>query len=275
MKGRIDARVIVSYVLSFVLSLVILCGAALVAVEIGFFNQNIFISLVGRDYYGAVHEELVKSIRAYTIPTGIDVAVVEDVFSIEDVMSDLNGCMYSMFEGSEYTPDLTRMDDKLKSNMKASFEGLELENQDAVMDAFVEDVNSIYVAGIKMPVLKYIVSAKTVYNRYLAPALILLLGVASVISTVLVMLYHRRYKGLRYVAYSFLAAAVMCFCVPFAILVSGVYKNLLFTPTHFYNLMISYIRNGIVAFIGVAAFLAVFAVLLALFIGSMAKRRAR
>lgn len=275
MKGKIDARIIVSYVLSFVLSLIFLLGSALVAVEIGFFNQNSFVGLVDRNYYAAVHEGLVREMRSYTIPTGIDPSVVEDVIGVEEVMSDMNGCMYSIFEGSEYSPDLTRMDEKLKSNVKASFEGLELENPDEIIDAYLEDINNIYMAGIKMPVLNYIVRAKTVYDRYLVPALILLLGISLVISTVLVMMYHRRYMGLRFVAYSCGAAAVMSFCVPFAILVKASYKNLLFTPAHFYNLMINYIRNALMTCIWVAAFWVLITVLLAMAVGTMHKRKAR
>ena len=251
MKGRIDARFIVSYVLSFVLSLILLCGSVLVAIEISLFNQNSFVGLVGRNYYTAVYDEVTRGMRSYTIPTGIDVSVVEGIVSVDDVMSDLNGCMYSIFEGSDYTP---------------------LENQDEIIDAYVEDINNVYINNIKMPVLKYIVKAKTVYDRYLIPALIILLGLVVLIGATLIMMYRRRYKGLRYLAYATGAAAVMSFGLPFYILIKGVYRNFLLSPEHFYNLMVSYVRNALMTCLSVALFWAVVTVLLALSAGSLRKR---
>ena len=272
MKGRIDARFIVSYVLSFVLSLILLCGSVLVAIEISLFNQNSFVGLVGRNYYTAVYDEVTSGMRSYTIPTGIDVSVVEGIVSVDDIMSDLNGCMYSIFEGSDYTPDLTKMDEQLRANVKASFEGLELENQDEIIDAYVEDINNVYINNIKMPVLKYIVKAKTVYDRYLIPALIILLGLVVLIGATLIMMYRRRYKGLRYLAYATGAAAVMSFGLPFYVLIKGIYRNFLLSPEHFYNLRVSYIRNALMTCLSVALFWAVVTVLLALSAGSLRKR---
>ena len=249
-------RKILSFVLAFLLSLSLLGITVLGSVKNGLFSTRTILKLMDEEYCAAVRQKTEEALSDYTIPTGIDTWVVDDVVTVSDVTTDVKGYIYAAFSGSEYTPNTTLMDERIKENVVKFFDenSAELDHDtDEIIDKFIAELDAVYTRSIQLRIISAVVRANKVFSKFYMPALIALLILSVILGAVCVKLHHYPHRGMRYVAYAAGAAALMSAIFPTILLVSGRYKHLRFEPEHFYKLAINYIRGFLMQFIWAAA----------------------
>lgn len=249
-------RKTVSYVLSFILSLLLVLFTLCIVAQVSLFSESTFIGLLGNDYYQGVYDQIVSAAEDTTIPTGIDISVIDGVFTLEEVKKDVNGYISAAFNGEDYTPDTEASDNRLYINVSEFLDNHDvtlLTDKKETINDYIAEVNAEYAEYARMPGLSLILRLRTKYQKIITISGVILLALSVIIGAIIIKLYRHPHRGMRYLAYASGGAALMSLCVPLWLLISRAYKGLNLSPQYFYDFILSYITNALVICIVAAA----------------------
>lgn len=239
-------RMVISYVLSFILALFFTLFTVCLTAMNCLFSEGFFCDVMQEDYYRAVLNEIVTEAEDYTIPVGLDMSVLEGVFTIDDVKRDINGNVTAAFRGYDYQPDLTEANVRLYANAAADIaenrvivEG-SMEN---VINAYIADIDEFYLDKVKIPGMSLIEYARKYVKSGVTAALIILFVLSFVLTATLIRLYHYPHQGMRFVVYATGGCAIMMFVVPFHLYLSKAYAHVFVTPEYFYVFVSNYFKQ--------------------------------
>ena len=145
-------KVILSYLLGFILSVSISVLCLLLILKFGIFNKNYLLDLLKtNNYYESINNSIKEDIEDYMTSSGLPNSVMDEVFSLNDVEKDINGYIDSLYEGKVYNVDTTVFEDKLKNNINDYVKSLNLgiDNTDE-LDLFIKDTADIYTKEVKL-----------------------------------------------------------------------------------------------------------------------------
>lgn len=254
-KSRENYRKGISYVFSFILSMFLLLGTVCFAALNSLFSESFFCSVIQNDYYEAVLTEIVTEAEDYTIPVGLELSVLDGVFTIDDVKRDVNGHVTAAFRGYEFRPNLESENARLYANVAAYLEeghvAVEGETEE-VIQAYIEDINDIYLDKVPMPGMALIKAAREKVKGVVTAALIVLFALSFILAVVLLRLYRYPHQGMRFISYAAGGCALMCFVLPFWLYLSKVYAHVLVTPQYFYIFVSGYLRCVLESFMKTA-----------------------
>lgn len=246
----------ISYVFSFILSVFLLLGTVCLTALNSLFSESFFCSVIQDDYYQAVLNQVVTEAEDYTIPVGLDLSVLDGVFAVDDVKRDVNGHVTAAFRGYEFRPNVESENARLYANVAAYLEeghvAVEGETED-VIQAYIEDIDSIYLDEVPMPGIALIKAAREKVRGAVTAALIILFALSFILAVVLLRLYRYPHQGMRFITYAFGGCALMCFALPFGLYLSKVYEHVLATPEYFYIFVSGYLRCLLESFMKTAA----------------------
>ena len=240
-QGKAAARTLVSCLFSFLLSLLLLAGSALVVAKTGFTEENIQ-SVADIVFAGMVREEAQEAAVDYTLPTGIDSGVLDGLFDRQTTKEHLEGSIHAAYTGEDYKADTSELEQRLGANVKASFAGegysFDAETQAAV-DAYCSDIAAIYQNRLKLPVVGVLVRVHQFIDRFFSVAVSGIAVLSALLELLLIRLYHLPHHALRYWCYATGATAIEAFAAPYALYVSGVYRQLNVTPQSFHRFLVN------------------------------------
>lgn len=274
------ARAVVSGIFAFVLTLVLFAGTGLSVVRFGVLEKNGIISSMNEDYYRASYENVMSEILHYTLPTNMDVKIIDNVFEYDKVKSDIKGVVVAAFDGKEYEPDLTEEKRKLENNVYAYFEENTPEAEGDVEDIcreYVKDVAKLYSDKIRMPGMELVLKARNKFARIVTIVLIVLAAAAVVLIFMILRINGRADRGFKYLAWSFYANAIMLAAVPGYIFFTGRHKRLSLTPEYFYRLIVGFVGKLLKSCLAAAVVFLVLALtvtVIALFVRSRRRDKA-
>lgn len=235
----------VSLLFAFLLSLVLPGITLLAAVWLACFDRDIFYrNMAEVGYYAGVTNEILDLAEDYTLPTGMDLTVLDGILDGEIVSRDVNGYISAAFSGTVYTPDLESFAGTLTDNVHQFFEREGMEESDdreEQVREYVESIEAIYLETVKMPLLDYLMQAKNLYGKLLAPGFGILGFLAVLLVILILRMHHYLHRGLRYVAYAFGGASLMAGILPAAAYLSGFYYRIHLEPEYFYRFAMQYV----------------------------------
>ncbi|MBQ8975397.1 MAG: hypothetical protein IJ072_06725 [Oscillospiraceae bacterium] len=228
------------------LSLVLLAGTALVVVQMGCFSQSNYFKILDDSYYDSVLSELENHAVDYTLPTGIDSSVVDDVFLYHEVQRDVDGYITGAFNRFEYTPDMSGIETRLSENVTAFFNsnGVTVDEQTSeIIEKYIEEIKEVYVSEVKMPMIDLLMRARSTFTKVFTVAMVAVCVLALILGVLCVKLHRWAHRGLRYIAYAFGGTSVMSFAAPFALYISRFYERIQLAPDYFYRFGVAFIKN--------------------------------
>ena len=249
-------RSVVSYVISFILSVFLLLATVCAVAYLCVFSESHLISLLGNGYYEGVLKNVVTSAEDITMPTGIDISVVDGVFDTETVKRDVDGYIKAAFRGEEYVPDTADSDARLYRNVSEFLDSHDVtlvEDKKDTINAYINEVNAVYAKYTRLPGLGMISEYRVKYVKPVGIAFIALAVLSAVLAAVIIKMYHHPHRGMRFIAYAFGGTALMSFAAPLALLVSGRYEGIQLSPEHFYRFAVDYISDALTGCIIAAA----------------------
>lgn len=236
-------RNLISYFFAFLLAVVFVIMTGLLIVRFGIFTESRFLSYCDRDYYQYTLDTLQTDAQYYTTPTGIDMSVLDDAFSVDEIAADLKGNVHAAFTGGEYTPDTTEMNRRLDNNLRAFFAANQIVPEEGsindVIDEFTTDIDKIYAERVTLPGLASVGLLRARYMRYDKLAIAALIALMVIFIVTIIRLHHYIHRSMRYVAYGAGSAGMMCFIVPCYLYLSKFYVGFNFQPQYFYQFMVN------------------------------------
>ncbi len=234
---------LVSLFFAFLLSLTFLALTLLIVLRGSVLSERGFLANFNDAYVQSVMTVIRAQTEYYTTPTGIDMSVLEGVFTEEEAEEDIRGLASAALNGREYTPDMTEETARLDANLRSFFEANHLKPEtgtiDDVINEFAADINKIYLNTVRFPGMSAIAGVRGRFLPYITPALAALAVTALILILICLKLHHYFHRGLRYIAYAAGAAALMCLVVPGALFASKFYVGFNFQPEYFYHFMVS------------------------------------
>lgn len=238
--SRSHTRDLISLIFGFFLSLALLGIMLITVVRLGVMTWGGFNYILDDKYYELTVDYVEKQTYNYSLPTGIDPAVLDGVFSVDEVKRDAGGFIAGALDGSGYKADTSATRDRLVKNVKALFDkdGVRIGeggSAEKIIEGYANDIMGMYEEALVIPGLDVIVQIRNFYVRYYPVALACFVAFAAIMVVLIMRLHHFVHRALRFVAYALGGAAVMGFVVPCMLLVSGFYKGLNLQPEFFYH----------------------------------------
>lgn len=279
-RSQSKSRDAVSFVFSFFLSIALLGVMVIGVVYAGMLSRPGFMSLYDGDYYTYMTKYIEDQAHYYTLPTGIDPSVLDNVFSVAEVKNDADNYVIAALYGNSYEPDVTPLRNRIRASLQALYASGDLEvGQDGSIDevaaSFEDDIANLYTSKVEMAGLDQIVRVRALFMQYLPVVLLVLVAFGALLVFFIMHLHHYVHRSLRYVVYALGGAALMGCIVPCAVLVSGYFNGLGLSPQYFYHFVTTAIARVLELCMIGSGLLLVLAVVLAFVVARLRKRDMR
>ena len=236
-------RKIISYILSLALVISISASVLLCVVNINLLNvSNMKKKLSENNYYESVYNIITDACDNYIMQSGFDSTVLVDVFSKEDVETDVNGIIEYIYEGKEYNIQTEMLKIKLDQNIQnfiAQNNYIVSEENQKSIDDFEETIRDTYKKNIEYSnetvklITKYVKIAKKATG-----IIIVIMYVVVAVLAYIVYKVNRPSIGISMVSVGILCIFVNCY--------SGVnvaVNNILILSKPFSNVLTSTANN--------------------------------
>ena len=269
---RVAARGLTCSVFAFFLAIVFFLEAALAVLNLGVLSKWGFRTVCDDEFYGYLTNYVNEQARYYTLPTGIDPEVLEDVFVKDNIQSSFESNLSSLLDGASNTLNVTKPATTLREHtiafLEANKSGLS-EDVDTIADAYVEQIMEVYRTSARIPGLQTLAGYRAKAMRISLVAALVLAVCACVLIASIMGLHHFPHRALRHVAHALGGAALMCMVAPGAVLAWKPYRGLAVAPQFFYHFCMRIIERGLVGMICAGLVLVLATVALVVIIANM------
>lgn len=246
-------RSIISIITAFILSLSLLGLTILLVIQwSGFSRSSFYKNMSANNYYDNVQSDIQEEVEAITIPIGLPITVLDNVFTSYGISKDVNGYIDASFQGQTYTANVEKITIPLEENVRVYLEEAKIvptQEQEANLSEYINSVVQIYTDTAQMPLLSYFVKARNLYNKVFMIGMIATILIGAICIYLIVKLHEWFHRGLRYVVYAISSTGLMSIIVPAYILKDGFYKRIHLSPEYFYNFFTDYVTNIVKSFL--------------------------
>lgn len=252
-KQNIQSRRIISLLLSFFIALFFGSATYLVAGYFGFFNESvIYDSLNSSDYYPKALEYYSNSTKTLTVLYGVDDSVLQDTTNSVKFKIDVDNCIHTSFYGKKCIIDTESMESKISANMTAFMVAEDITLTTEVqtgIDEFTKMTLDNYAKSVNIPYFSFYVGVKNKADRLILAGTLGLVLIGGFLISLILGMYKRKLKALRYIIYSTITTGLLCIIVPVYLLWSRFYERVQITPDYVSQLISSLIFRGLWLFV--------------------------
>lgn len=247
-----------SIILSFILAGLLAIAGYLVGASFGIFRSNIFLESAAKTgYYESVHEKFIENAMDLGKPMMLPDEVFEDIVDVDKMTSDIKQVYNSRIDKKDISVDTSSVKKKLTDNIYKYAQDNDIaigDEQKSAIEEFVTSIEKEYKTDVDITYINYYVSFRNMYNKFFIILIVILLVLAVVDIVITIKDHHYVHRGLRYVTYATLAAAIMTGVLPLFLFIQGRYKHLNIKPVYFYNMFVDVINKSLYSFMAVSVF---------------------
>ena len=247
-----------SIILSFILAGLLAIAGYLVGASFGIFRSNIFLESAAKTgYYTSVHEQFIENAMDLGKPMMLPDDVFEDIVDADKMTSDIKQVYNSRIDKKDISVDTSSVKKKLTDNIYKYAQDNDIaigDEQKSAIEEFVTSIEKEYKTEVDITYINYYVSFRNMYNKFFIILIVILLVLAVVDIVITIKDHHYVHRGLRYVTYATLAAAIMTGVLPLVLFIQGRYKHLNIKPVYFYNMFVDVINKSLYSFMAVSVF---------------------
>lgn len=232
MKGKDKMKKAISYVLSFVLVLMLLSLCLLAIVKSTILDEKYMISkLEEANYYERMNGEIIEQFKNYTIQSGLSDEVLENLFTEDKLKQDINNVIDSIYTGKELEISTSEIRENLKENILAEVEkeGKTVDFEDEAMEEYLKAIESAYESQVSYST-STINSIGSTFEKVISlaqTAQIIVIVVTIVIAVLIIILNIKQIFGLNYLAISSMASGLFILIAKFLLGQSTDLKNIM------------------------------------------------
>ena len=222
----------ISYVLSFVLVLMLLSLCLLAIVKSTILDEKYMISkLEDANYYERMNGEIIEQFKNYTIQSGLSDEVLENLFTEDKLKQDINNVIDSIYTGKELEISTSEIRENLKENILAEVEkeGKTVDFEDEAMEEYLKAIESAYESQVSYSTCT-INSIGSTFEKVISlaqTAQIIVIVVTIVIAVLIIILNIKQIFGLNYLAISSMASGLFILIAKFLLGQSTDLKNIM------------------------------------------------
>lgn len=223
---------VISYVLSFVLVLMLLSLCLLAIVKSTILDEKYMISkLEEANYYERMNGEIIEQFKNYTIQSGLSDEVLENLFTEDKLKQDINNVIDSIYTGKELEISTSEIRENLKENIltEVEKEGKTVDFEDEAMEEYLKAIESAYESQVSYST-STINSIGSTFEKVISlaqTAQIIVIVVTIVIAVLIIILNIKQIFGLNYLAISSMASGLFILIAKFLLGQSTDLKNIM------------------------------------------------
>ena len=204
---------VISYILSFILVLMLLSLCLLAILKSTILNEEYLISkLEEANYYERMNGEIIEQFKNYTIQSGLSDGVLENLFTEDKLKQDINNVIDSIYTGKELEINTSEIRENLKENILAEVEkeGKTVDFEDEAMVEYLKAIESAYESQVSYST-STINSIGSTFEKIISlakTAQTILVTVIVVVAILLIAINIKVIFGLNYIAISGMASGL-------------------------------------------------------------------
>lgn len=204
---------VISYILSFILVLMLLSLCLLAILKSTILNEEYLISkLEEANYYERMNGEIIEQFKNYTIQSGLSDDVLENLFTEDKLKQDINNVIDSIYTGKELEISTSEIRENLKENILAEVEkeGKTVDFEDEAMVEYLKAIESAYESQVSYST-STINSIGSTFEKIISlakTAQTILVTVIVVVAILLIAINIKVIFGLNYIAISGMASGL-------------------------------------------------------------------
>ncbi len=213
MKEKRQARKVTAFLLSLLLTIVITIMMLAGSFRLGICNSSIFVKNVfDNDFYEDLYEQLDNELKFLLWEQELPIHLAEGVFVDSQIYIDGKTYINSVLNGKEPKINTTKIEETLTQNIKNYLEekGQDIEKTSVKkkIETIVTKTASNYKNNISFTLADYFYQFSIQYEK--VTNLIFLCGGVIVLGIIAILLgiYRRKYRALRYVIYAIVTATI-------------------------------------------------------------------
>ena len=204
---------VISYILSFILVLMLLSLCLLAILKSTILNEEYLISkLEEANYYERMNGEIIEQFKNYTIQSGLSDDVLENLFTEDKLKQDINNVINSIYTGEALEISTSEIRENLKENILAEVEkeGKTVDFEDEAMAEYLKAIESAYESQVSYST-STINSIGSTFEKIISlakTAQTILVTVIVVVAILLIAINIKVIFGLNYIAISGMASGL-------------------------------------------------------------------
>ncbi len=204
---------VISYILSFILVLMLLSLCLLAILKSTILNEEYLISkLEEANYYERMNGEIIEQFKNYTIQSGLSDDVLESLFTEDKLKQDINNVINSIYTGEALEISTSEIRENLKENILAEVEkeGKTVDFEDEAMVEYLKAIESAYESQVSYST-STINSIGSTFEKIISlakTAQTILVTVIVVVAILLIAINIKVIFGLNYIAISGMASGL-------------------------------------------------------------------
>ena len=225
---------IICYTLGFILAILLVLLVVLGILKSTALSEYFVKKTLDKtNYYTLVSDKIRNNMKDYMMSSGLDEEILNDLFTEEDVRSDVNKYLDKLYQDSNIEFDDTKLKEKLINNINESLKknNLEVADQQAI-DSFVTEMVKIYKNETNLyNLVDNFTNSIQKVNNLLGIVAVILLVICIVIFVAIVLMKVRCFGPIT------LAVGILLFYVRFAIYEKVDFRNILILSKEFSNIL--------------------------------------
>ena len=188
-------KIILGYLFGFLASFFIACLTILLILNGTVFNKSYVTKrLEKNNYYENVQKEIIDDMKAYMISSGLSEEILNNLVSDKEIRKDTNNFLTSIYKGETYKFSDENIRARLLENIDAYLNkhNLSITNQ-KMLDEFVDDIVQFYDDEIQLYGYTNQVVSKFYKISIIIDKAIIVLGILSVVSIIVLLLLRFEY----------------------------------------------------------------------------------
>ena len=150
MKNRL--KIILYFILEFLLSLVILSCISLLILKATVYNPE-YIKKQFNDtsFYSKLYTSINNEMSNYIIQSGLDESVLENIYTEEMLKDSINNLIDSIYNNNQFELSIKKVKENLETNINTYLEKNNIQVTDAAsLDKFIEKIINVYKEEITL-----------------------------------------------------------------------------------------------------------------------------
>lgn len=200
-------KLLLKYLLEFVLSILIFGFVMLLVFKSTIFNENYVLNkLEETNYYELLHNRIKENMSYYIVQSGLRKDVLDDIFTKEDVKISFNSMVKSLYNDSKVTIDTSKIKEKLESNIDNYLSKTNIFVSDSSsLDMFVVEIEKVYKENISLSNMFNLVQSKFYKIYTIIDKLLIALAITIIVISILLLLVSK----LNWVSIPFMTSGIL------------------------------------------------------------------
>ena len=145
-------KIILGYILGLLVSVILLIIVFIIIIKTTIYNKEYLKKeLINNNYYEMVSQDIISNMQNYSVSSGLPETVLENIFTKEEVIIDIDNYIDNLYDGVIYKKDTSEIKEKLNANIDEYLTKHELKVTTVdSLNMYKDDIGKVYAEEVEL-----------------------------------------------------------------------------------------------------------------------------